>query len=103
MSASSSPGTSNRSHSVCCVNRVAPRADSSPTRYGLYFGLSRARARQLVDALRHRAARDQQGPGGVAEGVLHVPCGQPPRVHLGDQSLQDVGVALQERGYEGIT
>jgi hypothetical protein len=39
---------------------------------------------------------DQQLTGRIAEGVLDVSGGQPARVHLGDQPLQHLAVALQK-------
>jgi hypothetical protein len=49
-----------------------------------------------VGDLADRAFGDEHLPGGVAEGVLHVPGGQPPRIHLADQPLQHLGVAVQK-------
>jgi hypothetical protein len=51
---------------------------------------------QPVGDLAHRRFGDQQLAGGVPEGVLDVAGRQAPGIHLGDQALQDVGVALQE-------
>ena len=52
---------------------------------------------QRIGDLRDRRTGDEQLPGGVGEGVLHVPRRESPGVHLGDQALQDVGVAVPER------
>jgi hypothetical protein len=56
----------------------------------------------------HHARADQAGPGDVGEGVLDVARRQPPRIHLGDQAVEDIGGAAQEAeepglgGYQGL-
>src|SRR5581483_2772334 len=51
---------------------------------------------QPIGDLRDGASRDDELPGRVSEGVLDVAGGKPPRVHLGDETFEHLGVALQE-------
>ena len=56
---------------------------------------------QPVGDLADRGLGDQQLPGRVPEGVLHVPGGQAAGVHLVDQRLQHLTVAVQEPHQRG--
>jgi hypothetical protein len=51
---------------------------------------------QPVGDLTHRGLGDQQLPGGVGERVLHVPGRQAAGVHLVDQGLEHLTVAVQK-------
>src|SRR5215213_7748558 len=51
---------------------------------------------QPVGDLADRGLGDQQLPGGIPEGVLHVPGGQATGIHFVDQRLQHLAVAVQE-------
>jgi hypothetical protein len=51
---------------------------------------------QPVGDLTDRALADQQLPGRVRERVLDIPSGQATRVHLGNQSIQHVTVAIEK-------
>jgi hypothetical protein len=51
---------------------------------------------QPVGDLRNGRLGDQQLAGGIAEGILDIAGGQSPGIHLGDQSLEHLTVALQK-------